>query len=126
MLVRALVLFLAAWVSLGPATGFATKLLAGEHAHVCHCEVRGGHATCACPICIPSLRDDDDHVLPTFKGTCGDDDPLLRHAAEPMVLPAMQVVAVLPWLEAPPPPAPSDLEGRSHDPPEPRPPRARG
>ena len=58
------------------------RLVAGPQPHVCHCETRGGHAHCACPICFPELRGADD-LLAGFgggvaKGVCGDDDPVYR------------------------------------------------
>lgn len=52
-----------------------TRLLGGPPVHVCHCEVRGGHATCACPRCNAELRDDEDaDAYGTLRTTCGDDD----------------------------------------------------
>lgn len=119
----ALTLLVAMLVAFGSAAPAYARVLFGPAEHVCHCEARGGHATCGCPICFPELAADDDGVLPTAKGRCGDDDAGVRTLAQPAVLPALgTVVSVLTRttlasiLPRPLPPR--------HDAPEPRPPRA--
>jgi hypothetical protein len=118
---------LALLVALGPSTGFYAKLVAGRAAHVCHCEVRGGHATCACPICFPELRGDDDGDVATMKGVCGDDDPVVRAASYPAVaLTPSSFVPAVDWEIASSFAPPHALRPRSKEPPDPRPPRAIG
>ena len=119
----ALTLLVAMLIAFGSAAPAYARVLFGPADHVCHCEARGGHATCGCPICFPELAADDDGVLPTAKGRCGDDDAGIRTLAQPAVLPALgTVVGVLTRtplatvLPRPPPPR--------HDAPEPRPPRS--
>lgn len=91
--VRALVALLAALVAAGAALPVLARLHAGEHAHVCHCDTRGGHAACACPVCFPELQDDDALGHASVSGKCGDDDAGWRTLATPGVLAAAYVVA---------------------------------
>lgn len=127
-LLRSALVAVALVISLGPAAGFYTKLLAGEPAHVCHCEVRGGHSLCACPICFPELRDEHDHDhedggRPAIRGVCGDEAPVLRSFAFVAIPPTVVTGVLAGWHEATPPPAPRELLPRSKDPPALRPPR---
>ncbi len=125
-LLRSALVVVALVISLGPAAGFYTKLLAGAPAHVCHCDVRGGHALCACPICFPELRhehDDDDERRPSIGGVCGDQTPALRSFAVVAIPPTVATGLLAGWHDATPPPAPHELLPRSKDPPDLRPPR---
>lgn len=72
------------------------RLVAGPQPHVCHCEARGGHAHCACPICFPELRADDDLLAGygVVKGVCGDDDPAYRPVVD-LGVPSSTVTATL-------------------------------
>lgn len=75
-------------VAVGAAMPAYARLLGGPHAHACACEVRGGHATCACPLCFPELRDADalrDPSAPSISGRCGTDDPGWRTLSAPVV-----------------------------------------
>ncbi len=121
---RPLVVLIAVLVALGPAAPLFARFIA-PHAHVCHCETSNhGHATCECPICFPELRErqaNDGNVA--LKGVCGDDDPMWRSFATPAVTTPVAFV-VLPAPErslavVPPP----ELQPRSNDPPDPKPPR---
>jgi hypothetical protein len=50
------------------------KMVAGPAPHVCRCEVRGGHSTCACPICNPDRAEELTASEESIRGRCGDDD----------------------------------------------------
>jgi hypothetical protein len=93
-----LVAVLALFVALGASMPAYARLLAGPQPHVCHCETSsGGHAHCACPICFPELRADDDLLIGggVAKGVCGDDDPAYRPVVDQGVF-APTVTALLP------------------------------
>jgi len=114
---------LALLVALGPFSRFYAKLLAGESSHVCHCEIEGGHAACACPICFPELRSPDDAEVVTVKGACGDPTPLFRGAVQPAFLPSPLVLSPSPADAAVRLPRDARLRPRLHDAPDPPPPR---
>ncbi|MBS2012919.1 MAG: hypothetical protein JST00_08535 [Deltaproteobacteria bacterium] len=78
---RALVVALVLMVAVGAALPAWARTIAGPEAHVCHCETRGGHAHCACPICFPELKDANDDLVtgvPAMSSRCGKDDPGFR------------------------------------------------
>lgn len=71
-------------VAVGAAMPAWARTIAGPAAHVCHCETRGGHAHCACPVCFPELKDGNDDLVagqPVLSGRCGKDDPGWRTLA---------------------------------------------
>jgi hypothetical protein len=72
------------------------RLTIGGADHACHCEARGGHAACACPICFPDLDEDGVRHDVSVKGRCGDDDPGWRTLAQPSVPTTGFVVAPAP------------------------------
>jgi hypothetical protein len=49
------------------------ELMCGKPVHVCHCDARGGHASCACAICHPEDPDLKRRVL-AVQAPCGDDE----------------------------------------------------
>ena len=53
------------------------RVVAGPPPHVCHCDVRHGHASCACPKCFPDLEEPGfgEDVL---RGQCGDVEAAAR------------------------------------------------
>lgn len=63
------------------------RLVTGHAAHVCQCERRAGHATCACPICHPD-RDDLRLSEESIRGRCGDDDVVSGAALDVAIPPA--------------------------------------
>jgi hypothetical protein len=83
VVVLALVLPLA----LSSALPMFARALGGPLPHVCHCEIRGGHSTCGCPICNPD-RDDLRLSDASIRGKCGDDDLAFGGALGSAVLPA--------------------------------------
>lgn len=93
--VRACVLLVACVVAGGAWAPAFVVALGGGPEHVCHCSARGGHATCACPICVPELREDAPAVGPAVAGTCGDEEHALGTFAVRGVAPS-SVVGVLP------------------------------
>lgn len=119
--IRLLVAGLSLLVAVGAAMPAYARLLGGPHAHACSCEVRGGHATCACPLCFPELDDVDTFGAPSMAGRCGTDDPGWRTLSAPavatsgfvlvaplesVVLPAPPLLTPSAWSERPelPPP----------------------
>ncbi|MBX3187301.1 MAG: hypothetical protein KF819_09805 [Labilithrix sp.] len=122
--VRIAMCLLAALVMLGAALPWYAKSLAGPTPHVCHCETGRGHASCACPICFPSLDDDDSAVAEgAVSGRCGDDEVGFRLDLD-RGLPLRGAIAIAP------PESSSRLAFAAHvaaerfEPPDPRPPRA--
>jgi len=126
--VRRSIVFAVSLLALGVALGGAmpawARLAFGPAAHACKCEVSGGHAHCACPLCFPELRDDDLVTASVEKvtGRCGTDDPGWRTLAFAAVPGSAFVVS--------PPLARIDLPApfvfapsRGAGPPEPPPPR---
>jgi hypothetical protein len=89
LFVLALVLPLA----LSSALPTLAHVLGGPLAHTCHCEIRGGHSTCACPICNPD-RDDLKLSEESIRGKCGDDDLTFGAALGSAVLPAAGVTVL--------------------------------
>ncbi|AKV03033.1 hypothetical protein AKJ09_09696 [Labilithrix luteola] len=65
-------------VAAGASLPAIARVLGGPPPHNCHCEVRGGHSHCGCPICVPELRETDDLGHGEMKGNCGDEDPGFR------------------------------------------------
>ena len=53
------------------------RVVAGPPVHVCHCDMRHGHATCACPKCFPE-RQELAFSEDALRGQCGDEDVTLR------------------------------------------------
>jgi hypothetical protein len=50
------------------------RIVSGPAPHVCRCELRGGHSTCACPICNPDRDEELALGAASIRGRCGDDD----------------------------------------------------
>jgi hypothetical protein len=73
----------------------AAVLLGGQAPHICHCDVAGGHATCACPVCHPEDLELKKRVL-AVQGPCGDDDD---HFSPPD-LPRATIPSVSLWVPA--------------------------
>gem|GEM_PF-5750874 len=122
-LTRVLVAALVVLVAVGAAMPTWARLVAGPAEHACNCEVRGGHAHCACPLCFPELNDDEDaHGAPSVTGRCGKDDAGWRTLACAGV-PDSPFVVLAPLGVVDPPRTPP-LERTQWGPrPEPRPPR---
>jgi hypothetical protein len=94
---RALVMLLVLPIALSWSLPALARVVAGPPAHVCHCDMRHGHATCACPKCFPDReRDDLAFSEESLRGQCGDDNAPLR---ESRCLDAGVLRA--PWLLAP-------------------------
>ncbi len=74
---RALVLVLVVPLALSWSLPALARAVAGPPAHVCHCDMRHGHATCACPKCFPD-REDLAFSEDALRGQCGDDFEALR------------------------------------------------
>ena len=111
-------------VAVGPAAPSYAHLVAGPAVHNCHCEARGGHAECACPICFPELRSPDDAFAPNLlKSSCGDDEPGWRSDAPRAVPSSTLVVVAAPLPERVAPPLPMMAPPRLALTPDPRPPR---
>ncbi|MBX3192708.1 MAG: hypothetical protein KF819_37335 [Labilithrix sp.] len=115
-------------VALGAAMPAWARLVAGPAEHACHCETRGGHAHCACPLCFPELREVETFGAPSVSGKCGTDDPGWRAHANPAVIASDFVLAaslahltvpdapILPpplWSEPPEPPPPRSALSRT-------------
>lgn len=84
--IRSVLVLLALLVAAGPSAPVFARMLGGPPAHACHCDTRGGHAHCACPICFPELATlDAPSGDPIATGICGDDDPAWRTLAMPIV-----------------------------------------
>lgn len=123
---RLLVSLVALLVAAGPAAPVFARMIGGPPVHACHCDARGGHAHCACPICFPELVETDvpaiDPTTQIATGICGDDDPAWRTLAVPAVpavgfslAPVIRSVAAAP--------STNDLSTQWTDSPDPRPPR---
>jgi len=50
---RALVFALMLPLAFSAGLPALARVLHGPATHVCHCEARGGHTSCACPVCHP-------------------------------------------------------------------------
>jgi hypothetical protein len=76
-LVRLVVLVALVPVGLSFAMPALARAVAGPPPHVCHCDVRHGHASCACPKCFPDLEEPGfgEDVL---RGQCGDVEAAVR------------------------------------------------
>jgi hypothetical protein len=74
----------------------AVALVGGQAPHICHCDVAGGHMSCACPICHPEDEALQKRVL-AVQGPCGDDD---RDHTPPPELPRTTIPAVSLWVPA--------------------------
>jgi len=100
------------------------RLAGGPPPHVCHCEVRGGHAMCQCPRCNPELRDPDDTHADVLRASCGDDEDATLGKTFVAVL-GPCVVAPLPRVVtiAPSPLSPPSRKARLRDGPEAPPPK---
>ena len=100
------------------------RALGGPVVHVCHCELRGGHSTCGCPICNPD-RDDLRLSEASLRGKCGDDDVTFGAALGSAILaPASAVVLPPDVAELPAPGGVVRVEGVFLTPPTPPPRRA--
>jgi hypothetical protein len=110
-------------LSLSSSLPLLAKSLGSPPLHVCHCEIRGGHSTCACPICHPE-RTDLTFTQESIRGSCGDDDLALGSSAGlGLAVPSLSSVAVLPSPVSLPPLSPSAGQIRvvTLDPPTPPP-----
>jgi hypothetical protein len=99
LFVLALVLPLA----LSSALPTFARVLGGPTAHVCRCEIRGGHSTCACPICNPD-RDDLRLNEASLRGKCGDDDLAFGAVLGSAIAPPPGVTIIPPDLAGETPP----------------------
>ncbi len=99
-----LVLVLALPLAFSSALPIFARVLGGPVPHVCHCDVRGGHSTCGCPICNPD-RDDLKLNEVSLRGKCGDDDLAFGAALGVAVLPPPGVTVLPPDTTGKPPPA---------------------
>jgi hypothetical protein len=70
---HALVLALVLPLALAGALPAFARVVAGPAPHMCHCEMRSGHAMSDCPICNPD-RDDFSPSEVSLRGACGDED----------------------------------------------------
>lgn len=115
---RACVLVVAAVVAGGAwLPSFASVLLGGPE-HVCHCSSSGGHAHCACPICVPELREDAPLSGPVASGTCGDEPRGIGAEAVRAVAPSFVAAVVpAPASRLAPASAPNAEPGRGRAPP---------
>lgn len=121
---RVLIAMLSLLVAVGAAAPSYAHLVAGPAVHNCHCEARGGHAECACPICFPALRSPDDAFAPSLlKSSCGDDDPGWQTDAVRAVPPSLLVVLAPPLPDRLVPLLPVAAPPRLALTPDPRPPR---
>ena len=76
------------------------RIVSGQAAHVCACETRGGHTTCACPICHPD-REDLRLTEESIRGRCGDDDVTFGAALDAALPQALFAFFAPPSLRAP-------------------------
>ena len=125
--IRLVVSIFALLVALGPSAPSLARMISGPPAHACHCDVRGGHGHCACPICFPELAARDAHSVdptaPIATGACGDEDPAWRTLAVPGIPPSgfrLVAVTIGPVVTAP---ISRDLTTQWTQGPDPRPPR---
>jgi hypothetical protein len=93
ILARAILFALMLPLALSSTFPVFARVIAGPAVHVCHCEVRGGHSACACPICHPE-RTDLRLSMESIRGQCGDEDPIFG-AALAIALPPTPSVAIL-------------------------------
>jgi hypothetical protein len=92
-----LVLALVLPIALSSALPVYARIAGGPTPHVCHCEVRGGHSMCGCPICNPD-RDDLQINEVSLRGKCGDDDEVFGAVLGSAVAPPPGVTIVPPDL----------------------------
>ena len=76
-LVRLVVMVALVPVALSFAMPALARAVTGPPAHICHCDVRHGHASCSCPKCFPDLEEPGfgEDVL---RGQCGDVEAAAR------------------------------------------------
>jgi hypothetical protein len=74
----------------------AVELLGGQAPHICHCDVAGGHMSCACPICHPEDQELKKRIL-AVQGPCGDTE---RDHIAPPDLPRTTIPSVSLWVPA--------------------------
>ncbi len=91
---RACVLLVAVLVAAGAWLPAVARFVSPT-AHACHCSARGGHASCACPICIPELREDGASTHATIRSTCGDEEHAVRPIGGRAVTNTERVVVAL-------------------------------
>jgi hypothetical protein len=97
-LARFFVLLLVLPIALQRALPSALELVFGAPAHVCHCDARGGHASCACPICHPDDPELKRRVL-AIEAPCGDDDNYVAPSLPPAIVPDVSLwVPGAPWI----------------------------
>ena len=101
-LTRAIIVALVLPLGFAGALPSFARIVSGEAPHVCHCEMRGGHATCACPICHPD-REDLRLTEESIRGRCGDKDVVFSAALDVAVPHVFFAFYAPPSLRAPPP-----------------------
>jgi hypothetical protein len=90
---RALVFVLLLPLAFSAGLPTLARVLHGPATHVCCCEVRGGHSTCACPVCHPD-REDLALSEESLRGRCGDEDVAFGAALGfAVIAPALHVPA---------------------------------
>jgi hypothetical protein len=122
----ALMLFFAAPVFLGPATGLLLHALGGEVEHQCACGMARGK--CGCPECALEERDRAErkqhHPYAVLKSSCEDDDGVPALGALPPAMPTPPfVVHRVAFAERAQPIAPPALDSVDGPPPPTPPPR---
>jgi hypothetical protein len=76
---RLVVVFAIVPLALSFAMPALARVVAGPPPHVCHCDVRHGHASCACPKCFPDLEEPG-FAEDVLRGQCGDVEAAARDA----------------------------------------------
>jgi hypothetical protein len=81
-------------LALSSALPAFARIVAGPTPHMCHCDMRSGHAMSGCPICN-SDQDDVGLTEASLRGRCGDEDVVFGATLGLAVLapPAVKVVA---------------------------------
>ena len=82
-------------LALSSALPIFARVAGGPVPHVCHCDVRAGHSTCACSICNPD-RDDLKLTQASLRGKCGDDDSVFGATLGAAVAPPPGVTVIPP------------------------------
>jgi hypothetical protein len=90
--VRAVLFVLVLPLALSSTLPAFARAVEGPAVHVCHCEVKGGHSTCACRICHPE-RKDLRLSKESIRGQCGDENPVFG-ASLAIALPPAPAVTI--------------------------------